>query len=116
EIVRLKLSGRTDVAPPSGYQVFAPVIDDFLKEHLFADIFCRDNLDYLSREIATVAALASITGTNSQLQFHMGAAMNVGLTEAQMRDLISVLGSSLGRVQSNNAAEVFRQVLSGRAR
>ncbi|MGL5514954.1 MAG: carboxymuconolactone decarboxylase family protein, partial [Sporomusa sp.] len=62
ENVRLKLSGRTAAAPPSGYQVFVPVIDDFLKEHLFADIFYRDNLDYLSREIATVAALASMTG------------------------------------------------------
>ena len=37
------------IPPPSGYQLFTPVIDTFLKEHLFADIFARDNLDVLSR-------------------------------------------------------------------
>jgi hypothetical protein len=32
--------------PPTGYSAFAPVIDTFLKEHLFADIFERDVLTY----------------------------------------------------------------------
>ena len=64
------------IPPPSGYPLFTPVIDTFLKEHLFADIFARDNLDYQSRELATIAALASMTGTAGQLRFHLGAAMN----------------------------------------
>ena len=44
--VRARLAGREVIPPPSGYQLFTPVIDTFLKEHLFADIFARDNLDY----------------------------------------------------------------------
>ena len=44
-------------------------MDTFLKAHLFADIFVRDNLDYQSRELATIAALASMPGTTGQLQF-----------------------------------------------
>src|SRR6266446_10920059 len=71
--VRARLAGREVIPPPSGYQLFTPVIDTFLKEHLFADIFARDNLDFLSREIATVGALSSMTGTAGQLQFHLGA-------------------------------------------
>jgi alkylhydroperoxidase/carboxymuconolactone decarboxylase family protein YurZ len=31
---------------------FAPAIDQFLKEHLFGDIFGRDNLDWKNRELA----------------------------------------------------------------
>src|SRR5688572_6812973 len=77
--VRARLTGRAVIPPPSGYQLFTPVIDTFLKEHLFADIFARDNLDFLSRELATIAALASMTGTAGQLQFHLGAAMHTGL-------------------------------------
>jgi 4-carboxymuconolactone decarboxylase len=85
--VRARLAGQDVIPPPSGYQLFAPVIDTFLKEHLFADIFARDNLDDQSRELATIAALAGMTGTAGQLRFHLNAAMNTGLTEAQMKAL-----------------------------
>lgn len=56
---------------PGGYQLFTPVINTFLEEPLFADIFARDILDYQCRELAPIAALASMTGTRGQLQFHL---------------------------------------------
>lgn len=112
--VRAALAGQKEIPPPSGYQLFTPVIDTFLKEHLFADIFARDVLDHRSRELATVAALASMTGTRSQLQFHLGAAMNVGLTEAKMRDFISVLAAEVGERESESAGEVLSAVLKSR--
>jgi len=114
--VRAKLSGRDVIPPPSGYQLFVPVIDTFLKEHLFADIFARDILDYQSRELATISALASMTGTAGQLQFHLGAAMNVGLTETQMKDFISVLKAKVGKKEADIANEVLSKVLSSRAK
>jgi 4-carboxymuconolactone decarboxylase len=114
--VRARLAGREVIPPPSGYQLFTPVIDTFLKEHLFADIFARDNLDYQSRELATIAALASMTGTAGQLRFHLGAAMNTGLTEAQMQDFISVLKSKVGTKEAESAYEILGQVLSNRAK
>lgn len=39
-----ELSGVPSDAPQAGYALFAPVIEKFLKEHLFADIFDRDIL------------------------------------------------------------------------
>ena len=114
--VRAKLSGRDVIPPPSGYQLFAPIIDTFLKEHLFADIFARDILDYQSRELTTISALASMTGTAGQLQFHLGAAMNVGLTETQIKDFISVLKSKVGKKEADIANEVLSKVLSSRAK
>ncbi len=65
--VRAKLAGQEVIPPPSGYQLFTPIIDTFLKEHLFADIFARDTLDYQSRELATISALAGMTGTAGTL-------------------------------------------------
>jgi 4-carboxymuconolactone decarboxylase len=112
--VRATLAGQEVIPPPGGYQLFTPIIDTFLKEHLFADIFARDILDYQSRELATVAALSGMTGTRSQLQFHLGAAMNVGLTEAQMRDFISVLAATVGERESESAGEVLTAVLNSR--
>jgi alkylhydroperoxidase/carboxymuconolactone decarboxylase family protein YurZ len=109
--VRAKLAGQDTIPPPSGYQLFTPVIDTFLKEHLFADIFVRDILDYQSRELATNAALASLTGTSGQLQFHLGAAMNTGLTEAQLKDFIAVLETKVGKQEAEIASEILQKVL-----
>jgi 4-carboxymuconolactone decarboxylase len=113
--VRAKLAGRETTPPPSGYQLFAPIIDTFLKEHLFADIFARDVLDHQSRELVTISALASMTGTGGQLWFHLGAAMNTGLTKAQMRDFIAVLEARVGKDEAEAADEILDRVLSDRA-
>jgi alkylhydroperoxidase/carboxymuconolactone decarboxylase family protein YurZ len=73
---------------------FAPAIDDFLKRHLFGDIFARDNLDWQSRELATVGALAAMPGVESQLLSHIAVSMNVGLTAAQLREVAVVLAEA----------------------
>jgi 4-carboxymuconolactone decarboxylase len=73
---------------------FAPVIDEYLKAHLFGAMFARDNLDWQSRELATVGALAAMPGAESQLQSHVGFSMNVGLTAPQLRQLAEVLAQS----------------------
>jgi alkylhydroperoxidase/carboxymuconolactone decarboxylase family protein YurZ len=70
---------------------FAPAIDAYLKAHLFGDIFGRDNLDWQSREIATVGALSALPGVESQLQSHVRISMNVGLTAAQLRMVAQAL-------------------------
>lgn len=112
--VRAELAGLDHVPEPAGFQIFAPVIDRFLKEHLFADIFARDILDYRSRELATISALASMTGTAGQLKFHLGAAMNTGLTEPQMREFVSVLESRVGAGEAKAASAVLDEVLGAR--
>jgi alkylhydroperoxidase/carboxymuconolactone decarboxylase family protein YurZ len=94
--------------------VFTPAIDVFLKEHLFADIFWRDNMDILDREIATVAALCSVEGVDPMLQFHMGAALNVGLKESEMKDLLSVIETRVGEKEGSNGRKVFSRVLAAR--
>ena len=91
-----------------------PEIDAFLKGHLFGDIFGRDNLDFQSREIATISALAALGNLNPQLQGHFSVGLNVGLTEAQMRSLVSVIRARLGKKLADNAAAVLAQVVRTR--
>jgi 4-carboxymuconolactone decarboxylase len=111
--IQTHLAGRPVTGP---IYSFAPAIDQFLKGHLFGDIFGRDNLDFQSREIATISALASMEGVNPQLQSHFNIGFNVGLTEAQMRSLISVLEAKVGKKEADNASEVFGKVLSARVK
>jgi alkylhydroperoxidase/carboxymuconolactone decarboxylase family protein YurZ len=111
--IQTRLVGR----PVTGaIYTFAPAIDQFLKGHLFGDIFGRDNLDFQSREIATISALANMKGVNPQLQSHFNVGFNVGLTEPQMRSLISVLEAKVGKKEADNANEILGKVLSSRTK
>ncbi len=70
---------------------FAPAIDDYLKEHLFGDIFARGVLTNKEREIATVAALATIGNVEPQLNAHIQIAKNTGVTQEQVDEIISMV-------------------------
>jgi alkylhydroperoxidase/carboxymuconolactone decarboxylase family protein YurZ len=86
---------------------FAPVINQYLQAHLFGDIFDRDNLDWQSRELATVAALAATPGVESQLRSHMAASLRVGLTVAQLRQLTRLLADQGDADAAKRAAEAL---------
>ena len=90
-----ELTGKSQSGPLTGANAFAPGIDVFLKEHLFADIFGRGVLTYQQRELATITVLATLPGLGSQLLFHIGAGMHVGLTETQLRETFNILGEKV---------------------
>ena len=69
---------------------FAPAIDQYLKEHLFADIFARGVLTYQEREIATISALSSIPGLEPQLNSHIQIGKNTGLSDAQVNEILDL--------------------------
>jgi 4-carboxymuconolactone decarboxylase len=94
-----------------GYIAFTPALDQFLKGHLFGDIFGRDNLDWHSREVATVAALANMPGLDPQLESHFRASLNIGLTETQLRGVVSVLRKNVGSRQADHAGRILDRVL-----
>lgn len=70
---------------------FAPAIDTYLKVHLFGAMFARDNLDWQDRELATVGALAALTGVEPQVQSHIRISLNTGLTASQLRQAADLL-------------------------
>lgn len=85
-----------------GIYDFAPMADRYLKAHLFGDIFGQDILDYRTRELVTVEALASMDGVNPQLQAHIGISKNVGVTDDELNGIIEVLKDKLGFEKANN--------------
>ena len=102
------LTGKPEREPKTGYAAFVPIIEKFLKEHLFADIFSRDILNYTEREIATVAALVSLGGVEPMLRSHMGITLRLGVSERELHQMLSLIEVSVGRQE----AETGRQVLS----
>lgn len=102
-----KLTGSSATGAP---QKFVPVIDTFLKEHLFADIFGRDNLDYQSREIATISALASLDGLEAQLRGHLSVGKNVGLTQGELRGIANRLFTKIGKAEGNTTTKILNEM------
>ena len=87
-----KLSGAPVDAPKTGYAAFAPVIEQFLKEHLFCDIFERDVLTWQERELATVSILASLgKGVEPMLRSHSAICLRQGITEGQLRQMTNLV-------------------------
>lgn len=113
EKVNLLVNGNATQARPVDTG-FSATTDIFLKEHLFADIVSRNNMDFSNRELATVGFLSSLMTVNPQLAAHIGGALNVGNTEAQIEALIKVLEAKAGKKEAKNAKEVFNQVLAMR--
>ena len=95
---------------------FAPAIDEYLKTHLFGDIFERDNLDWQSRELATVGMLSMLEGAESQLQSHMGVSMNVGLSAQQLNQLTQVLADRVNTDAARRAREALSRQLASQPR
>ncbi|WP_246611254.1 carboxymuconolactone decarboxylase family protein [Flavobacterium quisquiliarum] len=97
-----------------GANAFTPIIDTFLKEHLFADIFNRDVLNFEQRELTTIAALASMSGVTPQLQAHIGMGMNTGITETQILKAFDLIEKNIGKQQAIIAREVLAKVIIAR--
>ncbi|WP_374014088.1 carboxymuconolactone decarboxylase family protein [Pseudoxanthomonas koreensis] len=91
---------------------FAPVINQFLQAHLFGDIFERDNLDWKSRELATVGALAAMPGVEAQLRSHMRASLRVGLSAGQLQHLVALLAESGDQAAARRASDALAQALA----
>lgn len=103
-----ELTGMPQAKPAPGYGEFAPRIDAFLKEHLFADVFTSDVLTYRQRELVTISALAAMTGVEPQLQSHINIGKNIGITDSQLVQLAYLIEKRINKTQ----AEIVRNILS----
>jgi 4-carboxymuconolactone decarboxylase len=106
-----KLTGAPQGGARTGYAAFAPEIEVFLKEHLFADIFERDVLTYSERELVTVAVLASIGSVEPMLRSHLAICLNVGLTPGQLQQFVKIIRSTAGKKEAKVAKAVLDEVL-----
>jgi 4-carboxymuconolactone decarboxylase len=98
----------------TGYSAFAPVIDSFLKEHLFADIFERNVLTYAQRELVTISVLSALGNLQPMLQGHLAISLNVGITPKQLQEFVELIGTIVGKDEAAAAQVVLNDVLNRR--
>lgn len=112
--VLAEISGISADAPKAGYAMFAPTIERFLKEHLFADIFERDLLTYREREFATVSVLAGVGGVEPMASGHMAICLHLGITAEQLTALLNIVETNLGKSYSEPLRGVLNRLTEKR--
>ena len=104
-----ELSGVPVDAPAPWYEDFAPGINRFLKEHLFADIFGRGVLPYTDREIATVSMLTAVGGVEPMATGHIAICRHLGVTTHQLNSLLDILEYNIGPSKTESIRKIVNR-------
>lgn len=91
----------------------APPLADLTNRVLFGDLWRRPALAPRDRSLVTVAALVA-SGQAEQMPFHVNRAMDAGLTEAQLSEVVTHLAFYAGWPRSMSTVPVVQAILAGR--
>jgi 4-carboxymuconolactone decarboxylase len=89
---------------------FAPKLVSLTDDVLFGDVWARPELAPRDRSLITIAALTA-GGNAEQLGFHLKRALDNGLTESELKEVIIHLAFYAGWPRAMSAVAVAKQVL-----
>lgn len=92
----------------------APDFATYLFEFPFGDIYSRPGLGLREREIATIAALAAMGTASPQLKVHVGAGLNVGVSEAEIVEILMQVAVYAGFPAALNGLFAAKEVFQAR--
>ncbi|MGX7000100.1 carboxymuconolactone decarboxylase family protein [Caballeronia sp. KNU42] len=92
---------------------FAPALAEYSDKVLFADVWERPGLSPRDRSLITVASLVALYRTN-ELAFHIGKALNNGVTRDELIELITHLAFYSGWPTAMTALPIARQAFDNR--
>lgn len=99
------LDSLRDVCPELGYHIVA---------WGFGDIYSREGLRPRDRQLVTLGMLTALGGCEPQLEVHVGAALNVGLSPKEIVEAILHASAYCGFPRSLNAMFAAKRVFSER--
>ncbi len=92
----------------------APDFATYLLEFPFGDIYSRPGLGLRDREIATIAALCAMGTARPQLEVHIEAGLNVGLTRAEIAEVLMQISVYAGFPAALNGFAAAKTVFARR--
>ncbi|MDN2662512.1 carboxymuconolactone decarboxylase family protein [Psychromonas sp. 14N.309.X.WAT.B.A12] len=94
------------------FEDISPDLARLVIEYGFADIFSRPALDIQHREMATLAALTAMGTASAQLKFHIKAALHIGVSQIEIREIIILMSVYCGFPAAINGTLVLKEVMS----
>lgn len=88
-------------------------IMQILQKYIFGEVFTVGDLDMKTREMITITTLTAIQ-TLPQLKGHIEAALNIGITPVEIREIIYQCGAMVGFPRALNAISVMNEVFKAR--
>ncbi|MFD0697874.1 carboxymuconolactone decarboxylase family protein [Paenibacillus sp. GCM10027628] len=95
-------------------QDIAPDLGRYVIEFAFGDIYSRDGLDLKQRQLVTISSLTTLGGCEPQLNVHINAALNVGLSPNEIVEAIMHCAPYTGFPRVLNAALTAKRVFQER--
>ena len=89
----------------------APALGEYTDNVLFGDVWERPGLSKRDRSLITVATLIALYRTN-ELPFHLGRALENGVTRDELVEVITHLAFYAGWPAANTGLEIARQVFA----
>jgi 4-carboxymuconolactone decarboxylase len=86
----------------------------YTTDYLFRDLWLRPDLAPRDRSLVTVAALIA-AGQTEQVSYHLGRAMDAGLSQEQAAEVITHLAFYTGWPNAMSALAVAKDVFAQRA-
>ena len=90
-----------------------PEMMDILQKFIFGEVFQTGNLTLKQREMITCITLATMQ-TLPQLKAHAGAALNVGVTPEELREVMYLTAPCIGFPKMLNAVAAVNEVFEER--
>jgi 4-carboxymuconolactone decarboxylase len=94
----------------------APKLSEFVIAFAFGDIYARPQLSLRERQIATVASIATLGHSAPQLKAHIRGALNLGITEAEIIELLMQMAVYAGFPAAINAVAAAADVFAARTK
>jgi 4-carboxymuconolactone decarboxylase len=92
----------------------APDLGRYVVEFAFGEIYRRPVLDLRQRQLVTISALTTLGGAEPQLEVHVNAALNVGLTAREVVEAMLHCIPYTGFPRVLNAIFVAKRVFAER--
>ena len=108
-----EVDGSAGEAVAESLQDIAPEFAEYIIEFAFGDIYSRPGLTLKEREIAVVAALTALGNARPQLKVHLHAALNVGCTQEEVKEVIMMMAVYAGFPAALNGLFALKEVVQG---
>ena len=90
-----------------------PFLADATQAYALGDVWSRKELDDRTRQLAAVAAFAAI-GETVFMKVHAGYALNIGVSEAELKEIIYLVTVPAGFPKAIRASQVLSELFAER--
>lgn len=92
-----------------------PFLAEATEAYALGDVWSRTGLDSRTRQLAAVAAFAA-TGQTGFMKVHAGYALNIGVSEAELKEIVYLITVPAGISRAIAASQALSELFAERRR